>query len=78
MGHHSDWLVHAFGLRMKRYFLKTKAADYENGPDSEDYLARTIYQAEPQAIKTGLLDALGNDIYCMDEPEPIGFIRWES
>lgn len=43
-----------------------------------DCLARTVFQPEPQAIKTGLLDASGDDIYMIDEPAPIGFVRWED
>jgi hypothetical protein len=78
MGHHSDWLIRAFALHMKRYFLKTKAANMYDGPDAENYLATTIYQIEPKAIRTGILDAKGNDIYMIDEPEPIGFIKWRE
>lgn len=66
---------------MRRYVLlahKPKCADIDYDPDAENYLARTVFEPEPQAIKTGLLDASGNDIYCIDEADPIGFMRWES
>jgi len=49
-----------------------------DGPDPEDYLSRTVFEREPQAIKTGLLDAHGNDIYMIEENDPIGFVRWED
>jgi len=64
---------------MKRYItMRTKAADMWDGPDPEDYLSRTVFEREPQAIKTGLLDAHGNDIYMIEENDPIGFVRWED
>lgn len=64
---------------MKRYVtMRSKVAGMYDDPDAENYLARTIYQPEPQAIKTGLLDAQGNDIYMIEENDPIGYVRWES
>lgn len=66
---------------MKRYITlshKPKLADMDEYPDAENYLARTVFEPEPQAIKTGLLDASGNDIYCVEDREPIGFVRWDK
>lgn len=66
---------------MKRYVTlshKPKSADYSSDPDGEDYLARTVFEPEPKAIRSGILDASGNDIYCIEEMEPIGFVRWNK
>ena len=64
---------------MKRYGLlsKPKAADWEIGPDAENYLARTVYEKEPTALETGILDQHGNMIHVFDEMEPIGFCLTE-
>lgn len=63
---------------MKRYVTlhKPKLADMWSEPDAEDYLARTVYEPEPQSVRTGLLDASGTDIYSIEERDPIGFVRW--
>lgn len=64
---------------MKRYVTlahKPKSADMWDGPDAESYLARTVFEPEPKAIRSGILDASGNDIYMIDEPDEIGFVRW--
>ena len=64
---------------MKRYVtMRTKAADMYDEPDAENYLARTVYELETRAIKTGLLDAQGNDIYMIEENDPIGYVRRQS
>jgi hypothetical protein len=55
-----------------------KLADVDGEPDAENYLSRTVYENEPQVLKIGILDASGNDIYMIDEPDPIGFVRWEN
>lgn len=65
----------------RRYVTMTQrsvASDDWYEANAMDCLARTVFQPEPQAIKTGLLDASGDDIYMIDEPAPIGFVRWED
>ena len=57
---------------------KPKSADMWDGPDAETYLARTVFEPEPKAIRSGILDASGNDIYCIEEMDVIGFVRWDS
>lgn len=44
--------------------------------DASQSLARTVHEEERQPIRTGLLDHHGNDIYAMDEADPIGFVRF--
>ena len=47
-------------------------------PDAEDYLARTVYEPEPECIDTGLLDKSGNPIMAIDEMAPIGFVQHKA
>lgn len=66
---------------MRRYITishKPRLADIDYDPDAENYLSRTVYEPEPQAIRTGLLNAQGNDIYCVEERDPIGFVNWSK
>lgn len=57
---------------------KPELADIDSDPDGENYLSRTIYENEPVTVRTGLLDASGNDIYMREENDPIGFVWWDS
>ena len=62
---------------MKRYSVRkqnpTRLAHYEDGPDAENYLARTIFEPDDTPIETGILDADGRMIVYMMSIGPIGF-----
>jgi hypothetical protein len=59
---------------VKRYFIgKVRLADYDDGPDAEDYLSRTIYVPDETPYETGILDAQGNMILAQVRIDPIGF-----
>lgn len=42
-----------------------------------DYLARTVYERDRSPIVTGLYDAAGNELFAVEEVDPIGFVRFE-
>ena len=50
-------------------------ADIEDGTDGEDYLGRTVYEADPGPVPTGLCDKYGNELFAMDERTPIGYVH---
>lgn len=56
---------------MTRYIT---AAWWED-PNASDYLAKTVYEPEPQPVKTGILDKNGTMLYRVEQRDPIGFIR---
>ena len=64
---------------MRKYVTmrKTRLADADGEPDAENYLARTVYEPEPQIIETGLLDSQGQPIYAIEAMGPIGFVIHE-
>lgn len=43
-------------------------------PNAEDYLGKTVYEAEEKPVKTGLLAADGVPIYRMPDERRIGFV----
>ena len=49
--------------------LKPLNSDWETGIPGPV----TVYQQEPITEDTGLLDSMGNLIYAVDGPEPVGF-----
>ncbi len=44
--------------------------------DAVQSLARTVHEADNSPYPTGLFDASGNELYAVDEMEPIGFVRF--
>lgn len=58
---------------MRRYTTKPRAIWVEDlGEECPDLPQITVYEDDcPQS--TGLLDAQGNELYRVDEKEPIGF-----
>ena len=42
--------------------------------DATDSLAKTVFEAEPECVDTGLLDANGCSIYRVSEMDPIGYV----
>lgn len=65
---------------MRKYVTlrRTKAADVDGEPDAENYLARTVYEQEPQVIDTGILDLHGNPVFAIEAMQPIGFVIHET
>ena len=55
--------------------LRTVAARIDDEPDAENYLARTVFEAERVPRDTGLLDWTGTKLFAVDEMDRIGFIR---
>jgi hypothetical protein len=51
-----------------------RLAKIDEEPDAEHYLARTIFEIDPEPYDTGLIDPIMAAIVT----EPIGFIRWPS
>jgi hypothetical protein len=60
---------------MKRYFVRKVMGDIEHGVDAENYLSRTVYEADPDLIDIGVMDADGNPIYAANAKAPIGFVH---
>jgi len=57
---------------MRRYVTRPKAFVSESHtPEYQPTV--TVYEAEPAPMATGLLDQFGQQIYRVDEKEPIGF-----
>lgn len=46
-----------------------------DGQKAADFAARTVFEPEPEVIKTTLLDARGTPIYRVKQMDPIGFIH---
>lgn len=65
---------------MRRYVTmrRPRLAAMDNDPDAEDYLSRTVYEPDDAPQPTGLLDAQGNELYAINEMDPIGFIRFRD
>jgi len=62
---------------MRRYITRPKGweGDWSNYPGPAP-LTITVWERENGPQKTGLLDSLGEPLYAIDEPEPIGFNHW--
>ncbi len=63
----------------RRYMTKPRMAPMPEwsgeGPDAESYLSRTVHERDNSPYPTSLFDARGNELYAVDEMEPIGFVR---
>jgi hypothetical protein len=62
---------------MRQYITlphKPRLAHYEDGPDGEDYLSRTVFEPDDSPMDTGLLDSHGNPLYAVYSRQPIGFV----
>ena len=59
---------------MREYVIRHRSAEIDQGPDGENYLARTVYETE-ELIDIGVLDAAGNKVMAHRRMDPIGFIR---
>lgn len=64
--------------RMKRYVTlgRRPKAEWEEVATASDYLARTVFEADPTPYQTGLLDAFGEPLWAVIESDPVGFVRW--
>jgi hypothetical protein len=73
--------LHQEGVTVKRYIINPRLAPMPDwsgdGPDAENYLSRTVHEPDPTPYPIGLLDAQGNELYAVNEMEPIGFVRFE-
>ena len=63
---------------MKRYFTRPRLADYDSGPDAENYLSRTVYEPDQTPYETGIFDAAGNMMYAQVIFDQIGFVRTDE
>lgn len=59
---------------MRDYIIRPRSADMDQGPDGENYLARTVFETE-ELIDIGILDAAGNKVMARRRMDPIGYIR---
>ncbi|WP_290497653.1 hypothetical protein [Hyphomonas sp. UBA4494] len=60
---------------MRRYVPRPRLAYYE--ADATDYLARTVYERDTSPMPTGLYDGAGNELFAVEEIDPVGFVRFE-
>jgi hypothetical protein len=58
---------------LKRYSIRPRSADYDIGPDGENYLSKVVFIEDVGPFDTGILDQHGNMIVMHLEPEPFGF-----
>lgn len=65
---------------MKRYVTlrRPRSQDINTEPDAEQYLARTVFEADPTPYQTGLLDAFGEPLWAVIESDQVGFVRWTA
>lgn len=60
----------------RRYVTRPVLVAYDDWDAvAVDFLARTVHEQDRSPRPTGLLDAHGDEIFAVDEAEPIGFIR---
>jgi len=59
---------------MREYVIKRYAGSSEREPDAENYLARTVFEAD-ELIDIGILDHAGNKVMARRKMDQIGFIR---
>lgn len=60
-----------------RYVTKPAAdAEFWDEANALDCLAREVYEADPAPRPTGVLDRSGNELYAINEREPVGFVRF--
>lgn len=60
----------------KRYVVMQRESDWAWFDIDPRPSTLTVVEATPEARKTGLLNAAGQPLCVIDEPEPVGFIRW--
>lgn len=67
---------------MRRYvrapIASTRSDDDYTITDAQDYLARTVHEAEPRMVPTGLLFPDGSPIMAFEAMGPIGFVHFED
>lgn len=60
---------------MKYVALRTPPRASENWADDQPIFdARTVYEPEPEPVRTGLLNADGTPLYRMPDPKKIGYL----
>ena len=61
----------------RRYVTLHRRANDEwwDEADACDSLAKTVYERDAEPRPTGLLDKQGNELFCIDEMDPVGFVR---
>ena len=62
---------------MPRSYVRVRAANMDEFPDAENYLARTVFESH-ELIDIGILDEDGNKIMAHEKMDAIGFIRWRD
>lgn len=61
----------------KTYVTAPCLADWQRGPDAENYLARTVHVVDDEAPRfSGLLNASGEKLYREVKRPRIGFVRF--
>lgn len=62
---------------MKRYVIKPKdwEGEWYNEPGPQP-LTITVWEKERGPQKTGLLDKQGNELFSVNDGEPVGFVRF--
>lgn len=68
---------------MRKYVTKPCAKRRFHDDEWEIYndlecIARTVHEPEPEPQPTGILDKQGNELFSVEEMEPIGFVRPRS
>lgn len=65
---------------MRRYIIKPRARYSEDLREEcpDIGMAHTVFEPDPSPRPTGLFDVSGNELYAVDEMEPIGFVRFGS
>lgn len=63
---------------MKRYVTRGKSADdWDYREDTPPRTSIDVWQREDKPRPTGLLDAAGNELYSVETPTTIGFVRFQ-
>ena len=55
---------------------RSRSSDDWYEADAADSLARTVHEQESTPQPTGIRDANGNELFAIDEREPVGFVRF--
>lgn len=58
----------------RRYIVRPRGDDWWEDRPMSPGASITVYEPEHKPRKTGLFDHLGNDLYAVDDAEPIGFV----
>lgn len=63
---------------MKRYVTKAKSAeDWDYAEARPPVVSMMVSERSPEPVFTGLYDAAGNQLFSVDELDPIGFVRFK-